>query len=316
VDISGLITEFRIRGLDQRKMEAALKCLVFVQSVQDLTNTEGGGVLAKDVLDAYPLEVTQVASELYLEKMNMWGLELFKVRWGFDSAARSASRMLWDSARSRWEEFASGLDRRCLGLMLSPSYEEGRVVESWKNRKAVEWVGPEVEGLDKRLISTISEVVRVGYSLDLAFGFSSFGQHGVDGRWTLLHQSAYDSLKEKAEIPSRSLRTGIGLWRFFSRYDPAESEIVKLMKECELTLDDVKAQVNMFCHMGLTTRYRESQYPPYLVIEKMKKGYEDAIEALIEPTKRWVSRRDLPAAQLRPGKTSQQGIAARPRLES
>jgi len=315
VDISGLITEFRIRGLDQRKIESALKCLVHVQSVQDLTNSEGGGVLVKDVLDFYPLDVTQVASELYLEKLTLWGLDAFRVRWGYDSAARSATRMLWDNASPQWEKFADRLDRRCLGLLLPSSYEGGRVVESWKKSKEAEWLSPEVEGLDKKLLSTLSDVIGVSCSLDLAFGYSTFGQRGIDGRWTVLHESAYDSLKKRAVSPPSSLMAGVKLWRFFSQYVPAESDIVKLMKECGLTIDDVRAQVNSFHEMGLTTRYRESQYPPFLVVEKMKKVYSQAVKHLLDPLKQWMEGRDLLSAQSWSGRSTLGETLSRPRLE-
>ena len=174
VDISGLITEFRIRGLDQRKIDSALKCLVHVYSTQDLVNAENGGVLVKDVLDSYPLEVTQVASELYLERFTLWGLDVFRVKWGYDSAARSASRRLWDASSSPWEKFADGLDKRCLGLLLPESYEEGRVLESWKNNSKAEWLAGEVGGLDSKALSIVNDCMKVGYSLDLAFSCSSF----------------------------------------------------------------------------------------------------------------------------------------------
>jgi len=315
VDISGLITEFRIRGLDQRKIDSALKCLVYVQSVQDVTNSEGGGVLVKDVLDSYPLEVTQVASELYLEKLALWGFDVFRVRWGYDSAARSAARRLWDGASSSWEKFADGLDGRCLGLLLPSSYEEGRLVESWKHREEAAWLGTEVEGLDKKMLSMVNEVLAAGYSLDLAFGYSSFDQSGVNGRWTLLLRSAYDSLRERAEPLPLALVTGARLWRFFSQYEPAESDIVKLMRECGLTLEDVRAQVNTFYERGLTTRYRESQYPPFLVVEKMKKAYRQAVDSLFNPSKVWFARENLLSNQSGSARLPRREIPSESRVE-
>ena len=59
--------------------------------------------------------------------------------------------------------------------------------------------------------------------------------------------------------------------------------------------EDVRAQVRVFRESGLTTQYRESQYPPFLVVEKMKKKYTEAVEALLTPMKLWISRKDLPS---------------------
>lgn len=292
MDISGLITEFRIRGLDQRRIDSALKCLVHVQFVQDLTNAERGGVLVKDVLDSYPLEVTQVASELYLEKLTMWGVDVFRVKWGYESAALSAARRLWEDVSSRWEKFADGLDKRYLGLVLPETYEGARVVESWKNRREAEWLGAEVDGLDRKMLDMVNGVIGAGFALDLAYSYSSFGERGVDGRWTLLHKNAYETLKGRAERLPLPLANGVRLWRFFSRYDPAESDIVKLMKECGLALEEVRGQVNMFYRMGLTTSYRESQYPPFLVHEKVRNAYKQTIDGFLIPVKLWVASRD------------------------
>jgi len=97
VDIDGLITELQIRGLDQAKIDSALRCLVHVFAVQDFTNDDAGGVLAKDILSSYPFEVTQAASELYFERMTVYGQDVFRVKWGYEAAARFLEKQLWQN---------------------------------------------------------------------------------------------------------------------------------------------------------------------------------------------------------------------------
>ena len=293
MDIDGLITELQIRGFDQARADSALKCLVHVYSVQEFTNSEGGGVLVKDILNSYPLEVTQVASELYFERLNVCGQDVFRVKWGYDSAANWLDRQLWENASVRWGEFADGLDERYLGFLLPLSYEDARIVDRWKARDDLKWFGVEMENVGGNILRIIDDVVTVGYELDLAFGFRVFGRQGVEGQRTLLHKRAYESLKRRAEVPPYSFLAGIRLWKFLSQYDPFESDFVKMMNNCGLTLEEVRAQIDAFHEKGLTTQYRESQYPPYLVVERMRKQYQDAIKGLLAPMMSWLSRREL-----------------------
>lgn len=293
MDIDGLTTELQIRGLSQEKIDSALKCLVHVYSVQEFTNSEGGGVLAKDILSSYPLEVAQVASELYFERLNICGQDVFRVKWGYDAAAHSLERQLWENASARWREFVEVLDDRYLGFLLPLTYEDARIVDLWKTRADLKWFGVEVESAGRNILRMIDDVITVGYELDLAFGFRTFGQKGAEGQRTLLHKRAYESLKSRADMPPYSFLAGIRLWKFFSLYEPYESEFVKMMKECGLTLEEVKAQIGAFQEKGLTTQYRESQYPPYLVVDKMKKQYQEAVRDLLTPMASWLSRRDV-----------------------
>lgn len=92
MDIDGLITELQIRGFDEAKIDSALKCLVHVHAVQDFTNEESGGVLVRDILSSYPFEVTSAASELYFERMTVYGQDVFRVKWGNDAAAQQLER--------------------------------------------------------------------------------------------------------------------------------------------------------------------------------------------------------------------------------
>jgi len=293
VDLEGLITELRIRGFDEQRTDSALRCLVHVYAVQDCTNDDGGGVLVKDVLNSYPLEVAQVASELYFERLNVCGQDVFRVKWGYDAAARSLEKQVWENASTRWEEFVAGLDPRYLGFFLPQTYENARVVDLWKTREDLKWFGVESEGYGRTILRLIDDVVAVGWAVDLVFGFRPFGPRGIEGQRTLIHRKAYESLKRRGEVPPYALTTGIRLWRFFSQFEPAESDMVKLMKECGVSLEDVQAQVKVFREMGLTTRYREAQYPPYLVVDKMKKQYEAAVRGLLGAVERWLSRREL-----------------------
>ena len=138
----------------------------------------------------------------------------------------------------------------------------------------------------------IDDVVAIGWALDLAFGYSRFGPEGIEGQRTVLHKKAYESLRRRAEVPPYQIMTAIKLWKFFSEFEPAESEIVVLMKECGVTLDEVQAQVKAFYEKGLTTPYRDSQYPPYLVVDKMKKRYKEEVRNLLGPMELWLSGRE------------------------
>jgi hypothetical protein len=293
VDIDGLITELQIRGFDEAKIDSALRCLVHVHAVEDFTNDDAGGVLAKDILNAYPFEVTCAASELYFERMTVYGQDVFRVKWGYDAAAKSLEKQLWQNASARWKEFVDGLDERYLGFVLPMTYEHARVLEFWKTRKDLKWFGVEVEGFGWDFLRLIDDIVAVGWALDLAFGYRSFGPGGVEGNRTLLHKKAYESLKRRAVVPSDFIITGIKLWRFFSQFEPAETVVVKLMKECGVTLEEVQRQVKAFYEMGLTSPYRDSQYPPYLVVETRRKRYQEEVRNLLSPMEIWLKRKEL-----------------------
>lgn len=299
MDIGGLITELQIRGFDQAKIDSALRCLVHVHAVEDFTNDDAGGVLVKDIVNSYPFEVTNAASELYFERMTVYGQDVFRVKWGYDAAARSLERQLWHNASARWEEFVDGLDKRYLGFALPMTYEHARIIGFWKTRKDLKWFGVELEGVGWNILRLIDDVVAVGWALDLAFGYRSFGRGGIEGNRTLLHRKAYESLKKRAIVPSDSLITGIKLWRFFSKFEPTETNVVELMKECGVTLDEVQRQVKAFYEKGLTSPYRDSQYPPYLVVDKMKKQYQEEVRRLLSPMETFLSGKE-PAPEIPP----------------
>jgi hypothetical protein len=293
VDLEGLITELHIRGFDDQRTDSALRCLVHVYAVQDCTNEEGGGVLVKDILNSYPLEVAQVASELYFERLAVCGQDVFRVKWGYEAAARSLEKQVWENASARWVEFVAGLNPRYLGFFLPQTYENARVVELWRTREDLKWFGVESEEYGRTILRLIEDVIAVGWAVDLVFGFRPFGPGRIEGQRTLIHRKAYESLKRRGEVPPYALTKGIRLWKFFSQFEPAESDVVKLMKECGVSLEEVKAQVQAFHETGLTTRYREAQYPPYLVADKMKKRYEAAVRGLLEAMERWLSTKEL-----------------------
>jgi hypothetical protein len=299
VDTDGLITELQIRGFDQAKIDSALKCLVHVHAVQDFTNEDTGGVLVKDILNSYPFEVTSAASELYFERMTACGQDVFRVKWGYEAAAHRLERQLWQNASARWQEFVDGLDERYLGFVLPKTYEQARIVEFWKTRKDLKWFGVELEGAGWNILRLIDDIVSVGWALDLAFGYRSFGPGGIEGNRTLLHKKAYESLKRQAVVPSKSIITGIKLWKFFSQFEPAETDVVKLLKECGVTLEEVQRQVKAFYEKGLTSPYRDTQYPPYLVVDKMKKQYQEEVRCLLSPMEMWLRRKE-PAPEIHP----------------
>jgi len=304
VDIDGLITELQIRGLDQAKIDSALRCLVHVFAVQDFTNDDAGGVLAKDILSSYPFEVTQAASELYFERMTVYGQDVFRVKWGYEAAARFLEKQLWQNTSTRWQEFVDGVDERFLGFVLPMSYENARVIDFWKTRSDLKWFGIELEGFGWNLLKLIEDIVAIGWALDLAFGYRSFGPGGIEGDRTVLHKKAYDSLKKRAVVPSVSAITAIRLWRFFTQFEPAETDVVKLMGECGVSLEEVQRQVAAFFEKGLTTPYRDSQYPPYMVLDKMKKQYHEGVRGLLGPMEAWLLRKE-PAPQVFQGEPAQ-----------
>ena len=184
------------------------------------------------------------------------------------------------------------MDNRYLGFFLPQTYEDSRIVDLWKTRKDLKWFGVELHGFGWNILRMIDDVVAIGWALDLAFGFRRFGPEGILGERTLLHKKAYESLKRRADAPPYQIMTAIKLWKFFSEFEPAESDVVTLMKECGVTLDEVQAQVKAFYEKGLTTPYRDSQYPPYLVVDKMKKRYKEEVRNLLGPMEVWLSDRE------------------------
>ncbi len=297
MDLDGLITELRIRGFDQEKIDSALRCLVHVYAVQDCTSKETGGVLVEDIINSYPLEVAHAASQLFLDKSLSHGRDVYRVRWGFESAAKWLEKQLWGNASDRWLEFVQGLDERYLGFFLPTSYEDARVVTFWKARNDLKWFGVEAQSYGWDILRMIDDVVTVGKALDLVFSFRRFGDDGIEGERDLMHRKAFETLKERGVLPSEDVRNGINLWKFFSEYNPYESEIVQLMHDCGVTLDEVQTQIGVFYKKGLTTPYREGQYPPYLVLDKMKKQYEAEVRALLNPMEEWLRGSKQPAGK-------------------
>ena len=295
MDLEGLITELQIRGFDQQRIDSALRCLVHVYAVQDHTNSDAGGVLVKDILSSYPLEVTQAASELYFERLTVLGHDVYRLKWGYEATARRLEKQLWENASSRWDEFVATLDDRFLGFFLPLSYEEARVVDYWKSRKDLKWFGVQVEGIGWDVLRLIEDVMAVGYAVDLAFGYRPFDAANIESQRTLLHKKAFESLKEKAKVAPEAYRRGIKLWKFFTEFEPAESDVVKLLGECGLSPEEVEVQVGAFHDAGLTTAYRATQYPPFLVVDKRKKDFEVAVRELLSPMEAWLLRgSDLP----------------------
>lgn len=295
MDLASLITELQFRGLDQSKVDSALKCFVHIYAVQDVTAPEAGGVLVQDVVSTYPLDVVQAASELFLEKVMTLGAEAYRIKWGYEDAARMMEKQLWDNASLRWEEFMAGLDDRYLGFVLPASYEKARVIEGWKTRKDLKWFSVELPAHGWNVLRMVDDIVAVAWKLDLAFGFRPFGPNGAEGQRVLVHKKAFQRLKDKGVVPPEELRVGINLWKFFSEYRPEESDFVSLMKDCGLTLEEVKRQISAFALKGLTSEFREGQYPPFLVNDKAKKEYQQAVGMLLAPMDLWLSRRDVPA---------------------
>jgi len=299
VDIDGLITELQIRGFDQGKIDSALRCLLHVHVVEDFTNSDGGGVLVTDILNAYSLEVTQAAAELYFDRTSVHGQDVFRVKWGYEAAARFLEKQLWQNSSTRWQEFVDGLDERFLGFILPMSYENARIIEHWKAREDLKWFGVELERFGWNFLRLIDDIAAVGWAVDLAFGYRSFGPRGIEGSRTVLHKKAYETLKKRAVVPSDSVITGIKLWRFFTQFEPEETDAVGLLKECGVSLEEVQRQVQVFYEKGLTSPYRDSQYPPYLVADKMKKQYQDEVRRLLGPMEVWLTRREpLPPVSL------------------
>lgn len=293
VDLQSLTTELHLRGFDREKVDEALRLLVHVHAVQDSASEEVGGILAEDVIDKYDLDVVQAALQLFLEKAMFQGKEVLRVRWGSEAAAEEMEDQLWAHGSTRWEEFVSQLDERYLGLFMTGSDADGRIPNNWKLGKELRWFSFEVPSQGWKILGIIGDITEIAWKLDLAFGFRPFMPDGVRAPQALLHKKAFEVLKGKRVAPPEELLRSIRLWRFFSEYDVNSTDFVGLMRECDLTLDDVVRQVGVFFSMNLTSEYREGQYPPYFVNDKKKKEFQQAIRDLLQPMNSWLLHRDL-----------------------
>jgi hypothetical protein len=307
LDLPSLMTELQLRGFDQDKVDSALRCLVHVYAVQDHTSKGGGGMLVEDVVNTYPIEIVQAASEVFLDKLKAGGLEVYRVKWGFEDTAKMMEKQLWDLASAHWNEFVAGADERYLGFFLPDTEEGSRIITTWKVRKDLKWFSVEIPQRGWNVLRLIDDVISVAWKLDLAFGFRPFDGEGVQGERVLLHSEAYASLKERAVPPSEDLVNGIRLWRFFSEYDVNTTDFVALMKECGLSLDQVVGQVKAFFQDGLTSQYRDGQYPPYFVNDKKKKEFQLAVRALLDPMDAWLSRRSEVSETVQPTPAGEAG---------
>ncbi len=288
VDIPSITSELHLRGFDQESIDSAFRCLVHVHAVQDVASLETGGILTEDILNTYPLEVVQAASQLFLDTVKSPGREAFRVRWGCEDAAKEMENQLWDHASKWWEGFVQQLNERYLGFVLPTTDEGARVVMNWKLSKELKWFSVEVPRQGWEVLRFVDDLTAVALKLDLAFEYREFGSGGVRGRRVLLHQRAYDGLKARKVPPPEELRKSIRLWKFFSEYDVNATDFVALMKDCDLTLDDIQGQIAKFFALDLTSQYREGQYPPYFINDKKKKEFQAAVKGLLNPMDEWL----------------------------
>jgi len=293
VDLPSLVSELHLRGFHQDMVDSALKSLVHVYAVQDSASPEKEGVLAEDLLGTYPLEVVQAATQLFLDTSMAQGREVFRVKWGCEAAARTMEEELWTHAAQRWEEFVGQLDGRCLGFFLPTNGEAARVTTSWKLNKELKWFSVEVPRQGWKMLAMMDDVTEVAWKLDLAFGFRPFSPDGIQAPRVLLHRKAYEMLRTRVTPPPENLIRQIRLWKFFSEYDVNATDFVALIIGCELTLDEVVEQVKKFFALGLTSQYRENQYPPYFINSKKKKEFKLAVTDLLRPMDAWLSRTEL-----------------------
>jgi len=304
VDLPSLTTELHLRGFDIDKVDSALRCLVHVHAVQDSTLTDAGGILAEDILDTYELSVVQAATELFLDRSLVQGRDVFRVRWGCEAAAEAMEDQLWSHASERWEEFVAQLDERYLGLFM-PNTEGGRVINDWKLGKELRWFSVEVPRQGWKILGMMDDISSVAWKLDLAFGFRLFDAEGVKTPRVLLHERAYELLKKRRVEPPTELMKSIRLWRFFSEYDAQATDFVSLMKECDLSLDEIVEQVGKFFSRGFTSEYRDGQYPPYFINDKKTKEFRLAVRDLLRPMDAWLLHQAMAQAAPRslPGST-------------
>ena len=290
MDLLSLASELHLRGFDQDTVDAALRCLTHVYAVEGVAAPEQGGILAEDIVNTYPPDVVQAASELFLDATEVQGREVFRVRGGYQDAAETIEEELWSNSAGRWGEFVAQLDDRYLGFVLPTAEEGARVLSDWKLGRELKWFSVAVPRHGWRVLRFLDDLAGVAMKLDLAFEYRPFGEDGIWGRRTVLHEDAYAALKERGSFPDDELRRSIRLWRFFSEFDVQSTDFVALMEECGLALEDVTAQVDSFSEANLTSRFREGQYPPYLVNDKKKKEFQAAVRALLGPMDSWLSR--------------------------
>jgi hypothetical protein len=288
VDLPSLVTELHLRGFDEIKVDSTLKCLAHVYAVQGYASTDAAGVLAEDIINSYDLDVVLAASELFLEKSMVQGREIFRVRWGCEGAAKIMEGELWDHASHRWEEFVSQLDGRYLGFFLPGPGDAARVVTNWKLSRELKWFSVAVPNHGWKILGIMDDLTEVAWKLDLAYGFRPFSPEGVQGLRVLLHDKAYELLAAKRILPPPELLRSIRLWRFFSEYDLNSTDFVALLNDCGLTLEEIVAQVKKFFDLGLTSMYRDGQYPPYFVNDKKKKEFQLAVRGLLRPMAAWL----------------------------
>ena len=308
MDLQSLTTELHLRGFNEEKVDEALRCLVHVYAVQDSASADGGGILSEDIINKYDLNIVQAATQLFLETTTTQGREVFRVRWGCQAAAESMEEQLWAHSSSRWEEFVSQVDERYLGFLM-PSEESGRVVNNWKLGKELRWFSVEVPSQGWKVLGIVDDIIEVAWKLDLAFGYRSFDADGVQAPKVLLHKSAHRALQSKRASPPKHLLKSIRLWRFFSEYDVQSTDFVALMRECSLTLEEVVEQVKIFFSKGLTSQYREGQYPPYFVNDKKRKEFDQAVRELLQPMNAWLLR-GQPALAAPVSRSGPQGASA------
>ena len=299
-----MVTELHLRGFDVDKVDSALRCLVHVHAVQDYTPADTGGILAEDILDTYDLSVVQAATELFLDRSRAQGRDVFRVRWGCEAAAEAMENQLWSHASERWEEFVAQLDERYLGLIM-PMAEDGRVINDWKLGKELRWFSVEVPRQGWKMLGIMDDISAVAWKLDLAFGYRLFNAEGVKTPRVLLHERAYGLLQRRRVEPPPGLLKSIRLWKFFSDYDVHATDFVALMKDCDLSLDEIVGQVDKFFASSLTSQYREGQYPPYFVNDKKTKEFQLAVRDLLRPMDAWLLRQEMAKAAPRslPGST-------------
>ena len=293
------MTELHLRGFDVDKVDSALRCLVHVYAVQDHASADASGIMAEDILGTYELSVVQAATELFLDRSTAQGRDVFRVRWGCEAAAETMENQLWIHASERWEEFVSQLDERYLGLFM-PTGEGGRVINNWKLGKELRWFSVEVPRQGWKILGIMDDISEVAWKLDLAFGFRLFDAEGTKAPRVLLHEKAYGLLKDKRVEPPAALMKSIRLWRFFSEYDVHATDFVALLRECDLSLEEVLEQVNKFYSLGLTSQYREGQYPPYFINDKKTKEFQQAVRDLLQPMDVWLLRKDVAQPTPRP----------------
>ena len=303
MDIAALMTELQIRGFSEDSIDSALRCLVHVYAVEDHASEDKAGILADDIIGTYPADVVQAAADIFLEKGRSGAHVVYRIRWGFEEAARTLKSQLWDNAAHRWDEFVANVNERYLGFFLSPVSGNDRVITTWGLERELGWFSEAVPRHGWNVQRIIGDVSAIAWELDLAFGFRPFGSQGVGTELALLHEKAFDALKRKALSPPAETVAAIKLWRFFSEYDVKATNFESLMEGCGLSLAQVQEQTNRFFAKNLTSQYREGQYPPYFINDKRKKEFKEEVESLLQPMDAWLSRGEIPKVVPLPGTT-------------